>query len=249
VLDSSNNPLPGVSVIFTASNGTLSSTTALSDSTGFARTTLTTSVTATVTAIAGAAKNDVQVTVSTAPSVLIDAPPTAIVGVPIGVTITPQGGSGNTSPRQLQAVVVDFGDGGSQTLTNITGAFGVTHTYQRAGGFTISARSVDVNGNTGLSSRAIVVQAAIPSVSVSAAPPFGTAPFPTVISITASAATNGPPLQSVRAFVNGEQVYSSTSGNGSFAYRVGSAGTYNVSVVATDTAGNEGRANTIIVAQ
>ena len=249
VLDSANNPLPGVSVIFTASTGTLSSNTALSDSTGFARTTLTTSQTATVTAIAGAAKSDVQVTVSTAPSVLIEAPATAIVGVPIAVTITPQGGSGNTSPRQLQSVVVDFGDGGSQSLTNITGAFGVTHTYQRAGGFTISARSVDVNGNTGLSSRAIVVQAAIPSVTITANPQSGTAPFTTVIAITASGATNGPPLQSVRAFVNGEQVYSSTSGTGSFAYRVGSAGTYNVSVVATDAAGNEGRANTIIVAQ
>lgn len=247
VMDPSNNPLPGVSVLFAASSGTLSLTTALSDANGLARTTLTTTQTATVTAIAGAAKGDVQVTVSTAPTVAIDAPATAIVGVPVAITITPQGGGGNSSPRQLRTVVVDFGDGTSETLNNITGSSGLTHTYQRAGGFTISARSTDVNGDTGLSSRAIVVRPAVLSVGVSASPQSGPAPFTSAISITATAADGAPAVQSVRAFINGEQVFSGT-GSGSFAYRFGAPGTYTISVVATDTAGNEGRASTIVVA-
>src|SRR5687768_13025054 len=152
VMDPSNNPLPGVSVLFTASNGVLGSTTALSDANGIARTTLSTTQTATVTASAGTAKGEVVVTASPAPSVSIGAPDTAIVGVPVPVTITPTG-SGNSSPRQLSTVVVNFGDGASQTLTNITGTSGVTHTYTRTGGFTISATATDVAGNTGITSK------------------------------------------------------------------------------------------------
>jgi hypothetical protein len=247
VLDESNNPLPGVSVLFAASTGTLSSTSALSDSNGIARTSLTTTQTTTVTAIAGAAKGEVQVVVSTAPSVLIDAPTAAVVGVPIAVTITPQGGTGtNTSPRQLATVVVDFGDGNSQTLTNITGASGLTHTYTRPGGFTISARSTDVNGNTGLSSRAIVVTRAVPTVTVTLS---DTTPQVNQIigfTITATPGTGGPPIESIRAFIDGELVFSGTGSTGAFSKGFSAQGTYLLDVQATDAGGNVGRAQQFI---
>ena len=246
VFDTSGNALPGVNVTFSADAGQLSATTALSDSSGVARTQLTTFQTAKVTATAGTATKEVTVTVTAAPTVTIDAPATAVVGVPIPITIAaPAAGSG---ARQLQSVVVDFGDGTSQTISSPTGSVGLTHTYRTSGGFTITARSTDVAGNTGIATRGIVVQAAIPTVSVSAAPNSGTAPFTSTITVNATAATGGPPLQSVRTFVNGEQVFSGTSG-GSFAYRFGSAGTYTISVVATDAGGNESRASTIVIAQ
>jgi len=248
VLDPSGNPLPGVNVTFSTDAGQLNPTTALSDSSGLARSQLTTTSTAKVKATAGTATSaELTVAVTAAPTVTIEAPATTVVGVPVAITIAAP--AANSGARQLQSVIVDFGDGTTQTIANPTGQVGLTHTYRNSGGFTITARSTDVTGNTGIATRGIVVQPAVPAVSATANPQFSTAPFTTVISITASAATGGPPLTSVRAFVNGEQVYSSTSGNGSFAYRINTAGTYNVSVVATDAAGNEGRANTIVIAQ
>ena len=248
VFDTSGNALPGVNVTFSSDAGQLSSSTAITDSSGVARTQLTTFQTAKVTATAGAATKDVTVTVTAAPTVTIDAPATAVVGVPVAITIAPPpAGTGN---RQLQSVIVDFGDGTSQTISSPTGSVGLTHTYRSSGGFTITARSTDVAGNTGIATRGIVVQAAIPTVTVSATPNSGTAPFTSTISGSASAATGAPPIQSVRVLVNGDQVFSASGGGAySFAYRFASAGTYTVNTIATDTNGNEARASTIVIAQ
>lgn len=247
VFDVSGNALSGVNVTFSADAGQLSATTALTDANGVARTQLTTFQTAKVTATAGAATKDVTVNVTAAPTVTIDAPATAVVGVPVAITIAAPTAAG---ARQLQSVVVDFGDGTSQTISNPTGSAGLTHTYRNSGGFTITARSTDVAGNTGIATRGIVVQPAIPTVTVSATPNNGTAPFTSTIAGTASPANNGPAIQGVRVLVNGDQVFS-TSGGGSFsfAFRFGTAGTYTVNAIATDTNGNESRASTIVIAQ
>lgn len=249
VLDESGNPLPGVNVNFSATTGQLSPTTALTDAGGVARAQLTTAQNSTVTATAGVATKDVTVSVSTAPTVTIEAPATVVAGVPVAITVTTSSGT-TAAPRQVQSLTVDFGDGTSETRTNVTGSVAFTHTYFQARGYTITATSTDVAGNTGIASRAIVVQPAVPTVSVSASPNSGTAPFTSTISGTASAATGGPPMQSVRVFINGEQVFSSSGGGAySFAHRFGSAGTYSINAVATDTAGNESRASTTVIAQ
>jgi hypothetical protein len=246
VLDESGNALPGVPVNFSADTGQLNPTTALSDSSGTARTQLSTTATSKVTATAGTATKDVTVNVSTAPSATIDVVPASpFAGMPAAITVTPAA-AGPGGARQVQSVTVDFGDGTSQTASNPTGAVGFTHTYQRSGGYTITARSTDVGGNTGIASRAIIVQSANPTAGVSASPNSGAAPLTSTITVTAAPTAGGPPLQSVRTFVNGEQVMSGTGG-GSFAYRFTSAGTYNVSVIVTDAAGNESRANTIVI--
>ena len=249
VLDESGNVLPGVNVTFSADVGQLNPTVALSDASGVARTQLTTTQTSKVKATAGTATStELTVTVSAAPNLSIEVQPASpTVGVAAAITISAPAAATN---RQIQTLVVDFGDGNTQTVSNPTGSVGLTHTYQRAGGYTITARSTDVAGNTGIASRAIVVQPAVITVSVSANPSSGTAPFTTTISGSASAASGAPPIQSVRVLVNGDQVFS-TSGGGaySFAYRVGGAGTYNISTIATDTSGNEARASTIVIAQ
>ncbi len=246
VMDPSNNPLPGVSVLFSASLGTLGATTAISDANGIARTTFTTAQTATVTAIAGAAKGEVVVTVSTAPIVTITAPDTTVVGVPVAITITPQAAAGTTVPRQIQTVVVAFGDGSSQTLTNITGAVGLTKTYNSAGGFTITATATDVTGNTGISSKAIVVtRQQLPTVSLTA-PATTTTTVATAITFSAAATT---PAQIVSARVtlqDGTVIYNGT-GASNFAYRFGGAGTYTLTGSATDSNGNTATTTTSIV--
>jgi hypothetical protein len=244
VLDPFGNALPGVNVAFSASTGALGATTALSDGSGIARTTLTTSQTATVTAVAGAAKADVQVTVSTAPTVTITVSANPTAGQPTAFTFTPTGGTtGNSSPRQIATLRVDFGDGQSQTLSNITSAVGVTHTYQRAGGYTVTATTVDVAGNTGISSTAIVVGFEnLPTITLTALPnPVSLAgPAQGVVTFTATAGTAGagaPPVRSVRVTLSDGTVLFSGSASGSATYKFSATGPYTVTATVTDANG------------
>lgn len=244
VFDEASNPLPGVNVQFVASTGTLTATTATTDSSGIARTQLSTTQTATVSAFAGAAKGEVRVEVSAAPPVQFTvAPEPAIAGSPVAITVSSNSSAG---ARQIQSVTLDFGDGTSETRTNVTGSAAFTHIYQREGAVTLSARVVDVAGNTGLATRALVVTRAVPSAGVSAAPNFGTAPLNVTITTTASTAAGNPPIESVSTFIDGV-LYHSSSGPGSFAVRFTTPGNKRVETVVRDTAGNESRANTIVV--
>jgi len=242
VMDGSNNPLPGVSVLFSTTAGSLSSSTAISDSSGVARVTLTTTQTARVTATAGTANGSVDVGVSAAPVVTLEVPTTGVVGVPVAMSISPQGGSsGNTSPRQLANVVVNFGDGQAQTFTNITGTTGFTHTYDRPNGYTVSATATDVAGNTGNTSKPIVISRSQPTVTVT--PSDSTPQVNQSIGFTVAAqpGTNGPPIQSWTAFINGTQVSSGSGSSGAFFHTFTAQGTYLVEVQAIDSAGTVGR--------
>lgn len=241
VLDSSNNPLPGVSVLFTSGSGTVSPTTSVSDSSGIARTQLTTTQTSTVTAIAGSARGDTTVTVSAAPTVTIDNDGAAVVGVPEPITVTVAAGANNSSPRQIQSVTLEFGDGAVETRNNVTGPVAFTHVYGRDGGFTITARAVDVSGNTGVASKALVVSRSQPTVTVT--PSDSTPQVNQAIGFTVAAqpGTNGPPIQSWTAFVNGTQVSSGSGSSGAFFHTFTAQGTYLVEVQATDSAGGVGR--------
>lgn len=247
VFDSASNPLPGVSVNFSTNSGSLTQSSAISDANGVARTQLQTTTTAIVTASSGTASRDVTVSVSTAPTVTIEPPsPTSpVAGQPVAITVTTSSGN-STAPRQIQTLEVNFGDGSAETRTNVTGSAAFTHTYGRDGAYTVTARAVDVAGNTGVAQRAIVVTRAVPSVSVAASPSFGTAPLNTTITTTASTAQGNPPIESVRTHIDGTLVHSSSSG-GSFGYRFAAAGNYRVETVVTDIAGNQSRASTIVV--
>ena len=255
VLDASNNPLPGVSVLFTATNGVLSATTAMSDSSGLARTTLTTSTTSTVRATASSTANgEVIVTVSSAPAIAITAPDTGTVGVPvaISVSITAGGTGGNSSPRQVESLTIDYGDGSVETRTNVTGQVGLTHTYQQARGFTITATARDVTGNTGIASKAIVINhAPLPTVGVTASPNpvLAASKGQTTISVTASPSGPTVPIRSVRAtLADGTVIYSGT-GPGSVPHKFGGGGSYVVNATATDANGETATTSTVVVVE
>lgn len=253
VFDEASNPLPGVSVQFTSSTGSLNPTSAATDSSGIARTQLTTTQTATVQAFAGTAKGEVRVDVSTAPTAQIDISPSpAIAGSPVAITVTPGGvGSGNASPRQVQSVSVDFGDNTSETRTNVTGPTAFTHVYGREGAVTVTARVVDVAGNTGIASRALVIQRSQPSVTLKAPatvtlgpPDNGVAAF----TVDASATAGQPPIASVVVRLDDGTVIHSSSGSGSrsFTYTFTSARSYGVTATVTDTAGGVGSSSAIV---
>jgi len=250
ILDESGNPLPGVNVTFSADTGQLSSTSALSDSAGVARTTLQTTSTSKVTATAGTATKDVTVTVTAAPPVSITAPDTGTEGVPVSITVATTA-TGSTA-RQIQSLTVDFGDGSAETRTGVTGSVGFSHTYGRTGGYTITATAIDVAGNTGTASKAITIAGAtLPTVSISASPN----PVPpannglTTFTVTASA--TGAPLRNVtvRNMTSGGEVIYSGTGGGTFSHKFGGTGTYTIQATATDANGNSGNTSTVVVVQ
>jgi len=253
VLDSSGNPLTGVAVLFATDQGTLASSTVFSDANGNAATTLTTTRVTKVNATVGAQKSaDFTINVVTAPTVTFSTitPTIPIVGSPIAFTIEPATAA---TANPIQSVLVEFGDGQSQLLGAITGRVGLTHTYSRSGGYTITATATDISGQRGVSSVALVVaDAVLPTVSISANPnpvPITANGFTT---ITVTATAGGAPIRSVVvAFPDGRQIYSGT-GSGTFTHQFGTAQggvTYTLRATVTDTLGNVGTASSVIVVQ
>lgn len=245
VLDSSNNPLPSVAVLFTTDQGTLESTTATTDANGSASTRLTTNRVTKVAATVGAATKEFTVNIVTAPTVTIAATGSGhIVGQPVAFTLTPAGGA---TSNPIQSVVVNWGDGQSQTVTGVTGNVGLTHTYSRAGGYTATATATDINGVQGVSSTAIVVGfEALPTITMSASP-ANPVPANGLVTFTLTAGAGSAPIRSVRVTLeNGTAIYTGTGG-GTFSYRFDSGTTNRVTATVTDANGSVGTTSTTIV--
>ena len=247
VLDESGNPLPGVNVNFSATTGQLSATSALTDATGTARAQLTTTQTSEVTATAGSATpGKVTVAVTAAPTVEIDPiTPAPIAGVPVAITVKASSGS-PTAPRQVQTLTVDFGDGSSETRTNVTGSAAFTHTYGAARGYTITATAVDVAGNSGTASRGIVVTRSLPTPTLTVSPNPADKNQIVGFNVTTTTTAGGPQVESIRVLINGEVVFTTTGSSGAFTKGFSEPGTYTVTAEATDSAGGVGRTNTFL---
>lgn len=146
--------LAGVPVTFTTNAGTVNPTTAVSDENGIARTTLTSTTQATVTARAGAQTGEVVVQV-TAPLGLglTAAPNPASTGVPTVFTISL---ADNAIGRDA---VIAFGDGRQQALGNISGSTTVSHVYTSAGIYTASISATDAGGSRQTRTTSVVVGA------------------------------------------------------------------------------------------
>ena len=252
VFDSSNNPLPGVNVQFVTGTGTLNPPIAISDANGIARTTLTTTQSATVQAIAGAAKGEVRVEVSTAPSVQISDPtPPPVAGSPTTFTVTTSAGNAS-SARQVATLEVAFGDGTAETRSNVTGSAAFTHTYQNSGAYTITARAVDVAGNTGIASKGVVVGfAPQPTVALKTSDPAPNVNEVFTMTVTPAASSpTGAPIRSVVVRTNdGTVLYSGGAGTAEFPVQFSSAGPRTVTATATDAAGQSASATITIIVQ
>jgi hypothetical protein len=249
VMDPSNNPLPGVSVLFTATAGTLSATTALSDANGIARTQLSTTQTTTVAATAGTARGEVQVPASTAPGITLSVPETGTVGVPVPISasVTAGGTGGNNTPRQVQSLVLDFGDGTSETRTNVTGSAGFTHTYQQARGYTVTATATDVAGNTGTASDAIVINfAPLPTVTLTASDNNPDVNEVFTMTVTPGAANPNTPIRSVVVRTDDGTVLHSGTGTATFGVAFSSPGPRTITATATDAAGQSATTSTFV---
>lgn len=249
VFDDQSNPLPGIPVQFVSSTGSLNPTSATTDNSGIARTQLTTTSTATVNAIAGAAKGEVRVEASAAPSVTVNAE-NGTAGVPVPITITFSGGTGtNSSPRQIATLIVDFGDGTSETRSNVTGSVAMTHTYQNAGGYTVTARATDVAGNTGIASDVTIIGfAQQPTVTLTASKNNPAVNEVFTMTVTPTAANANTPIRSVVVRTNdGTVLYSGTGGTATFPVQFTASGTRLITATVTDAAGQTGSTTTTII--
>lgn len=164
VTDGAGNLLPGVPVTFSSDVGTLSASSAVTDSAGDARVNLTTSQQAVVTARVG--ENSATVTVTVAPAgtvTLTLAADTVTLGTPARLTVEP---ADNTSPR----VVVNWGDGRSDDLGVVATSRTVAHGYEDSGTYTIAAVAT-ADGESFTTTTVVTVNPRPPvSVSVTASP-------------------------------------------------------------------------------
>jgi hypothetical protein len=151
VFDENGNPVPGVPVNFTATAGSLLNTQVLTDTSGIARTSLTTSLQAVVTATSGAiTSSNVTIAVNNAPRVTITPPSTVTVNTQasFSYTITTDTGVGIRSGN------INWGDGTSQS---VSASGSTSKTYSTTGSFTVRITATDVNGETGTGETSVFV--------------------------------------------------------------------------------------------
>ena len=183
VADASGNPLGSVPVTFATTAGNFTAAVVNTDSGGIARTTLSTTQQASVTATAGG-------TTSTALVVTVAVRPTVSITVPSGttqaegtitvftVTVTPA-----TGGAPIQNVVVNYGDGDSDDLGAASGTLSVQHVYQDDGSFTPTVTVTDTSGTSVTASTVVFVQPLLVTISVTSKVPNQAN---TVVSFTAN---------------------------------------------------------------
>lgn len=167
VRDESGNPIAGVPVTFTTTAGQIASSSVTSDANGEARTTLTTTRQAEVTARAGGQEAQVTVSVQAAPTVSLTVSPqspTANQPAVFTITVTPA-----SDGAPVQSVTIDFGDG--ERLTLGSGSTTVSHVYSSSGTYTVTARVRDAAGQETVQTLVLIVLPAAPiAVNLSASP-------------------------------------------------------------------------------
>lgn len=169
VSDTNGNAVPSVPVTFTTTRGSINPTVATTDASGVARTQLTSSEAATVSASVGSGEEgrsaELEIATSLTPSFELEvSPDNPAAGQPVALTITPAEG---TAP----SVTVDWGDGNDSSLGSVPAARSVTHIYGAAGFFTISVVGTQ-SGDTFTNSTSVTV-AQQPGVELTVNPSSG----------------------------------------------------------------------------
>ena len=131
----------GVPVTFSTNAGQLSASSVVTDDTGTARTTLTTTRESTVTANVAGKTADVTVGLNPRTGITLSGPTNSVsAGLPASFTV----GVGSTA--NVRDVTVDFGDGRRQSLGAISGSTTVQHTYTSPGTFNVTATATEASG-------------------------------------------------------------------------------------------------------
>ena len=184
VHDTNGNRLPNVPVTFSTTRGSLNPTIANTDESGTARTRLTASEGATVTARVGSQSATLEVRQAAIASFsLAVAPPNPSAGQPVQLTISPGSGGTTTPPAAGQPtpspstgpaarVTVNWGDGTNEDVGIVAATRSVTHTYALPGFYTISATGTSPEGEVFTNSIPVTV-AQQPPVTLAVTPQSG----------------------------------------------------------------------------
>jgi len=158
VTDASGNRIGGVPVSFSTDNGGFTQSSATTDGVGEARTTLSTTAKAVVSAsVAGGSTGSVKsdsltIQVRVGPTVSFG---TITAGSPgtattIPVTVTAGGAAVRTAN-------VTFGDGPTQSI-GLVGTTTLSHAYSNGGNYVLTATAIDAAGETGSASASVFIQ-------------------------------------------------------------------------------------------
>jgi adhesin/invasin len=242
VVDTAGNPLRDVPVSFSATFGTLSTAVASTDSSGVARSTLTTNRESVVTVnvggtgtATGSANATVTVRVNIKPTVTISVSNTPVAGTATSFTVTANPGANGGAP--LTRVRVNFGDGtGEQDLGAASGATPVQHVYTRSGTFTVTAIAEDASGESATASTVVVVPFTVALISSRTG---STGNFTAILSPANTAIS--------RFFWTFGDGSSDTTSDSQTSHVYAAPGTYSISVTATSTSGQTASATGTIV--
>lgn len=199
VSDINGNVLPSAPVIFTTTAGSLADSLVTTGADGSARTSLVTSVQATVTATvgvqgtggatggtggtgntSGTASGTVQVNVAGAPGLVITPPATPpSVGLPANFTFVVTAAA--TNPSTIRNLRVSWGDGETRDLGAVTGTSVQSHVYDNPGTYTVVGTVTDAIGNsTTVSASVTVIPVASPTIIITPSVPTNSTPVVTV---------------------------------------------------------------------
>ena len=194
VLDSNNNGVPGVGVLFSTDQGSLSASQATTNASGQATTQLTTTQAANVTATVGAKTGTVKVGAFAAPIITITAPSSATALVAANFTLNVTPGSGAAA---ITNVTVNFGDGAAGSTVDlgaVSGSIGVSHAYAAPSQYTVTVTVRDASSQTVSASTPVTIYAAIPFTLTMTATPNTAASGVTLVQFNATPNAGAPSI-------------------------------------------------------
>lgn len=171
VTGTNGRALPNIPVSFSATRGTLSAGSALTDANGEARVTLTTNADTDITATAGSKTTTTAAHVAAQPGPSVTL--TCAVGstnncaaVSVGDTVTFTASRASTSSA-IASSTLDFGDGQSESLGPLSSPVSIAHRYSQGGIYTARLTATDINGENTTTSTVINVTDLIATISLS----------------------------------------------------------------------------------
>lgn len=251
---------------FNVDQGSLSATTATTNASGEARTTLTAGQQVVASATAGATTSStVTITIRSGPIVMIMCAPASGTGNCAAVQASTSNNTATvlftitkpTGSSSLRTATLDFGDSTSQSLGNLAGGSAtVTHTYGGPSGstaqpYTATVQATDINGESASISTTVIVTplAARPQLIVTLSATVGTVVTNVgqPVTLTATPATDGANVASKYEWRFGDDATADTNGTSTtHVYTTNGARTATVTVTTTDGRTATARAEFII---
>lgn len=186
ITNGAGRPMTGVGVTFTATAGTLSSTApVLTDASGQASVTLTTTGSATVKASAMGVESAAS-TVSVKSQATLTVTPTGQLNpgtteYPNNVALPFQFSAKRGGSDVTGTLTVTWGDGSSATTSPITGTVTLNHTYEKGGTYSISANVVESDTSRATGSSSVEVREGLDQIDISKATMVSPMDDPSVI--------------------------------------------------------------------